>query len=41
MKQVFYVPERGDVVLITLQAGQQRRTNGRRPAAVLSPQISR
>jgi mRNA interferase MazF len=38
MKQVFYVPERGDVVLITLQAGQQRRTNGRRPAAVLSPQ---
>lgn len=38
MKQVFFVPERGDVVWISLapQPGQDRA--GRRPAAVLSPQ---
>jgi mRNA interferase MazF len=38
MKQVFYAPERGDVVWISLvpQAGQKPAT--RRPMVVLSPQ---
>jgi mRNA interferase MazF len=38
MKQVFYAPERGDVVWISLapQPGQDQA--GRRPAVVLSPQ---
>ena len=38
MKQVFYAPERGDVVWISLapQAGHERTE--RRPAVVLSPQ---
>jgi len=38
IKQVFYTPERGDVVWISLspQPGQKQR--GRRPAVVLSPQ---
>jgi mRNA interferase MazF len=38
MRQVFYVPERGDVVLITFMAGAGRKRSGRRPAVVLSPQ---
>jgi len=38
VKQVFYAPERGDVVWISLapQAGQEQ--SGRRAAVVLSPQ---
>lgn len=38
MKQVFYVPERGDVVLLSVPTGSGRKRAGRRPAAVLSPQ---
>lgn len=38
MKQVFYVPGRGDIVLLSFQAGPGRRRTGRRPAVVLSPQ---
>jgi mRNA interferase MazF len=39
MKQVFYVPERGDVVWITLSRKSGRsRASERRPAVVLSPQ---
>lgn len=38
MKQVFYVPERGDVVLMSFPAGPGRRRAGRRPGVVLSPQ---
>jgi len=38
MKQVFYVPERGDVVFLSFQAGPGRKAAGRRPAVVLSPQ---
>ena len=38
MKQVFYVPERGDVVLMSFAAEPGRRRAGRRPAVVLSPQ---
>lgn len=38
MKQVFYVPERGDIIWISLSpSGGQGRT-GRCPAVVLSPQ---
>jgi mRNA interferase MazF len=40
MKQVFYVPDRGDVVWITLPPPRTStgRRSGRRPAVVLSPQ---
>jgi mRNA interferase MazF len=38
MKQVFFVPERGDVVLIPLSPLGARRQAGRRPALVLSLQ---
>jgi mRNA interferase MazF len=38
MKQVFYVPERGDIVLLSLLAGPARKRSSRRPAVVLSPQ---
>jgi mRNA interferase MazF len=38
MKQVFYVPERGDVMLISLQAGAAAGRTARRAAVVLSPQ---
>lgn len=40
MKQVFYVPDRGDVVWITLPPPRTNAGRGaeRRPAAVLSPQ---
>jgi mRNA interferase MazF len=38
VKQIFYTPQRGDVIWISLgpQAGQEQA--GRRPAVVLSPQ---
>ena len=39
MKQVFSVPERGDVVLITLlPPGRRDKTSARRAVLVLSPQ---
>ncbi len=38
MKQVFYVPERGDVVWISPSPSKGQGQNGRRPAVVLSPQ---
>ncbi len=38
MKQVFYVPERGDIVWISVAAGESQAPTGRRPALVLSPQ---
>ncbi len=38
MKTVFYVPERGDLVLVTFAPRSGRGASGRRPAAVLSPQ---
>ena len=38
MKQVFDVPGRGDVVLLSFPAGPGRKRAGRRPAVVLSPQ---
>jgi mRNA interferase MazF len=38
MKQVFYTPERGDVVWISLAPQTDREQPGRRPAIVLSPQ---
>jgi mRNA interferase MazF len=38
MKQVFYVPERGDIVLLSLPAGPAQRRSSRRLAVVLSPQ---
>jgi mRNA interferase MazF len=38
MKQVFFVPERGDVVWISLSPIDGQRQVGRRPAVVLSPQ---
>ena len=38
MKQVFFVPERGDVVLVSFAPRTGRRQTGRRPAIVLSPQ---
>lgn len=37
MKQVFYVPERGDVVWVTLPPDDAKGRAGRRPAFVLSP----
>ena len=38
MKQVFDVPERGDVVWMTPFAGTGQDPSARRPAVVLSPQ---
>ena len=38
MKQVFYVPERGDIVLVSLSSSRRRGPTVRRPAVVLSPQ---
>jgi mRNA interferase MazF len=38
MKRVFFVPDRGDVVLLSFTGGTGRRRLGRRPAVVLSPQ---
>jgi len=38
MKEVFYVPERGDVVWISVSPFDGRARTGRRPAVVLSPQ---
>jgi mRNA interferase MazF len=38
MKQVFYAPERGDVVWISLAPQPGQGQAGRRPAVVLSPQ---
>lgn len=38
MKPVFYVPERGDLVLVSFAPRNGRGAAGRRPAAVLSPQ---
>jgi mRNA interferase MazF len=37
MKQVFYAPERGDVVWISLAPQPGLEQTGRRPAVVLSP----
>lgn len=37
MKQVFDVPDRGDMVLLSFPAGPGRKRVGRRPAVVLSP----
>ena len=37
MKQVFYAPERGDVVWISLAPQPGYEQTGRRPAVVLSP----
>lgn len=38
MKQVFEIPERGDVVLLSLAFGAGRQTAARYPAVVMSPQ---
>lgn len=38
MKQVFYTPERGDVVWISLAPQSGHEQTERRPAVVLSPQ---
>ena len=38
MKQVFYTPERGDVIWISPAPLTDREQPGRRPAIVLSPQ---
>lgn len=38
MRQVFYVPDRGDVVRLSFAAGAGRKAAGRRSAIVLSPQ---
>ena len=38
MKQVFFTPERGDVVWISLAPQPGQKQTGRRPAVVLSPQ---
>jgi mRNA interferase MazF len=38
MKQVFYVPERGDIVWISLSPSEGQGRPGSRPAVVLSPQ---
>jgi len=38
MKQIFYAPERGDVVLITLAPRAGRKQPARRAAAVISSQ---
>ena len=38
VKQVFFVPERGDVIWIALASSERKGGAGRRPALVLSPQ---
>jgi mRNA interferase MazF len=38
MKQVFYVPERGDIIWIPLSPSEGQGRTGRRAAVVLSPQ---
>ncbi len=38
MKQVFYVPERGDIIWISLSPSEAQGRSERRPAVVLSPQ---
>jgi mRNA interferase MazF len=38
MRQVFYVPDRGDIVWISLSPSGQHGETTRRPAIVLSPQ---
>jgi mRNA interferase MazF len=38
LKQVFFVPERGDVIWISPTSQDDNGTAGRRPALVLSPQ---
>lgn len=38
MRQVFYAPERGDVVLVSFAPGAEPARTERRPVAVLSPQ---
>ena len=38
MKHLFFVPERGDIVLVTFAPRAGRKRAGRRPAIVLSPQ---
>jgi len=38
MRQVFFVPERGDVVGVSLSTIEGQGQSGRRPAVVLSPQ---
>jgi mRNA interferase MazF len=38
VKAVFYVPERGDLVLVSFAPRSGRGAAGRRPVAVLSPQ---
>ena len=38
MKQVFYVPERGDVVLVSLSPSGRKGPADRCPAVILSPQ---
>lgn len=38
MKPVFYVPERGDIVWVSVPTPDDQGRTGRRPALVLSPQ---
>jgi mRNA interferase MazF len=38
MKRVFYTPERGDVIWISLAPQTSRKQAERRPAVILSPQ---
>lgn len=38
MKQVFFVPERGDIVRMSFPAGPGRKRTGGRAAVILSPQ---
>jgi mRNA interferase MazF len=38
VKQVFFVPGRGDVIMISPAASGRKKGAGRRPALVLSPQ---
>ena len=38
MKQVFFVPDRGDIVLLSFAPRSGQKQAGRRPAVVMSPQ---
>lgn len=38
MKQVFFVPDRGDIVWVSVGTRADQKQDGRRPALVLSPQ---
>ncbi|HSA96239.1 MAG TPA: type II toxin-antitoxin system PemK/MazF family toxin [Acidobacteriota bacterium] len=38
MRQVFDVPDRGDIVLLAFEPGSRRRRSGPRPVVVVSPQ---